>query len=328
MNSTAAGRGCRVFVSQIDLGTGPQRTAGTAGGTGGTGNSSTATCQGQTNQPPASLDLQDIYGHCTPDMSWATAAMLSARFATLTPGAKVPPVTRMLPPGAGTGTPERVSCSGWPSLQLIDGGYAEGSGIGTLADIAPALLEVVRDHNATLDGTEPLVVPVVLYLEDETRSDIVRQPQGLSAELFVPLAGRSAKFVQTSSGTWLQRIAGSIADPCPTVDRRRCLDPDDAVQGKLTGGIIIAAPLTKPSVEAPLGWTLQATQCPPARPGGYPCLKQLLDVLEPTGTDSFARNRAVVTNNTDTTSGPVLHRRCGCRRTRSTHGGWDAGVIR
>lgn len=67
------------------------------------------------------------------------------------------------------------------------------------------------------------------------------------------------------------------------------------MQGKLTGGIIIAAPLTKPSVEAPLGWTLsedsrnqleedaeaQATQCPPARPGGYPCLKQLLDVLEP-----------------------------------------------
>ena len=100
--------------------------------------------------------------------------------------------------------------------------------------------------------------------------------------------------MQTSSGTWLQRIAGSIADPCPTVDRQRCLAADAAVQGKLTGGIIIAAPLTKPSVKAPLGWTLedslnrleedakaQATGCPPARPGGYPCLKQLLDVLEP-----------------------------------------------
>jgi hypothetical protein len=206
-------------------------------------------------------------------------------------------VTRILPPedGGTGGTPKQVSCGGRPSLQLIDGGYAEGSGIGTLADIAPALLEVVRDHNATLSGAEPMVIPVVLYLEDETRSDIVRQPQGLSAELFVPLAGRSAKFVQTSSGTWLQRMAGSIADPCPTVDRQRCLAADAAVQGKLTGGIIIAAPLTKPSVEAPLGWTLsedslnrleenaedQATQCPPARPGGYPCLKQLLDVLEP-----------------------------------------------
>jgi hypothetical protein len=287
MNSAAAGRGCRVFVSQVELTTGPQETADQAAA--GAGSPDLASCQGRTSQPAASLDLQDTYRDCTPDMSWATAAMLSARFPWILPGGRVPPVRRALP----TGT---ADCTGQPNLQLIDGGYAEGSGIGTLADLAPGLLQVVRDHNATKAADEPLVVPVVLYLEDETRKDIVRQPQGLSPELFVPVAGRNAGAVQTSSGTWLQRMASSIADPCPPGDRQRCLDAVEVVQGQLSGGIVIAAPLTKPSVEAPLGWTLsedsrsrlaeaadaQATGCPPVlRPGGYPCLKQLLDVLEP-----------------------------------------------
>jgi hypothetical protein len=286
LNSAAAGRGCRVLVSQVELATDPRETAARAAAPKGTESFRLASCQGRTNQPAASLDLQDLYGDCTPDMSWATAAMLSARFPWILPGGRVPPVRRALPSDTG-------DCARRPNLQLIDGGYAEGSGIGTLADIAPTLLQVVRDHNATRVGGQPYVVPVVMYLEDETRKDIVRQPQGLSPELFVPLAGRNAGAVQMSSGTWLQRVADGIANPCLPGDRPRCLDAVRAVQGQLSGGIVIAAPSTRPSVEAPLGWTLsedsrkqledaaraQANACPPVRPGGYACLKELLDVL-------------------------------------------------
>jgi hypothetical protein len=288
LNSTEAVGGCRILVSQVQLPAGPRAAAdGRSRGPAG--------CQGQTGQASASLDLQDIYGQCTPDMSWATASMLSARFPTITPSGRVPPVTRVLPPETGSGSqPRSVTCSG-AALQLIDGGYAEGSGVGTLADVAPALVSVIRDHNAGAAG--PLVVPVVLYLEDETRHDIVRQPGNLSAELFVPLAGRKAKGVQTSTGTWLQRAATGIADPCPAGElRERCLDAVAAINGNLSGGVVVAGPLTQPSVEAPLGWTLsedslagleraatgQATACPTPKPGSYRCLKDLLGVLEPT----------------------------------------------
>jgi hypothetical protein len=291
LNSAAAGRGCRVLVSQVELATAARETAARAAGPKGTESFRLASCQGRTNQPAASLDLQDLYGDCTPDMSWATAAMLSARFPWILPGGRVPPQERVLPSGT-------KDCAGQPNLQLIDGGHAEGSGIGTLADIAPALLQVVRDHNATRDGGQPYVVPVVMYLEDETRKDIVRQPQGLSPELFVPLAGRNAGAVQISSGTWLQRVADNIANPCPARDRQRCLDAVNAVQGQLSGGVVIAAPTTKPSIEAPLGWTLsedsrneleqaakaQANGCRTLPPDGYPCLRQLLNVLKPVRT--------------------------------------------
>jgi hypothetical protein len=219
-------------------------------------------------------------------MSWATAAMLSARFPTITPAGRVPPTTRILPSRA-------EECGSRPDLQLVDGGYAESSGIGTLADVTPVLQQIVRNHNTTRGSGLPLVVPVVLYLEDETRRDIVHKPPPLAAEVVVPRAGTKAKELQISSGTWLQRMAGIIADPCPPVEREPCQDIVKSVRGNLSDGIVIAAPLTKPSVEAPLGWTLsqdsrnrlkeeiEAEKCPEALPGEYACLNQLIQMLHP-----------------------------------------------
>lgn len=294
-NSAVAGRGCRVIISQVELTTGlDPHPAG----------NDRANCSGQTAQPAASLDLQDAYDPCVKGLSWATAAMLSARFPTVTP--------------AG-----RISCDDAndddrPDLQLIDGGYAEASGLGTLSDIAPMLMQVVRNHNATKPAEAP-VVPVVLFLEDAARGDIVETPQGLATEVLVPLAGLNAKEVQTSSGTLLQRLATSIADPCPTTANDVCRKAVGALHTEVPHGIVIAAPLTKPSVEPPLGWTLSADSitrltdaldeqaegncdpsqpidgqpanatpsnagapdpAPPIRPGAYVCLSQLLKTLD------------------------------------------------
>ncbi|TCO32403.1 hypothetical protein EV652_1049 [Kribbella steppae] len=284
-NSAVAGRGCRVLISQVELTTGlASRPVGT--------DADRANCSGQTAQPAASLDLQDAYGPCVEGMSWATAAMLSARFPTVTPGG-------------------RISCEPVdetrPDLQLIDGGYAEAAGLGTLSDIAPMLVQVVRNYNASSPDSPP-VVPVVLFLEDAARGDIVEPPQGLSTELLVPLAGRNAKAVQTTSGTLLQRVATGIADPCP-ISSPTCQQAVRALHREVPHGIVIAAPLTRPSVEAPLGWTLSADsitrlktavadeagrKCEPSkqagngsddavpliRPGAYVCLNQLLATLD------------------------------------------------
>lgn len=266
LNSVAAASGCRVLVSQVDLRTGSSP------------DEASANCGGRIDEPPASLDLEDLYGACQHQFTWATAAMLSARFPTVTPAGRV------------------GSCSTHEDLQLIDGGYAEPSGLGTLSDIAPGLLRIVERHNEKAPAKGPYVVPIVLFLEDEARTDIVRPPRGLSTEAFVPLAGLNAKAVQTSSGTWLQRLSTAIADPCAQADAgKNCRAAVGAVREHMPNGVVVVTPATKPSVEAPLGWTLspdsinqlqnaindQASGCRSDLPGKYACLSRLLEVLKP-----------------------------------------------
>jgi hypothetical protein len=224
------------------------------------------------------LDLQGTYRRCTPPMTWATAAMLSARFPTVTPAGRVP--------GAG--------CPQGRDLQLVDGGYAEGSGLGTLADLSAEVMQLVRARNATAGSTP--VLPLVLYLEDEPRTEIVAEPGRLTPELFVPLAGRDAAADQVSTGAWLQRLSDDVADPCPPGPAgNACTAAVVAAHGVLRDRVVVAAPLTRPAVEAPLGWTLspdsrrqlaldledQVADCSAApSPGGYPCLTDLLSFLD------------------------------------------------
>lgn len=292
LNSTTA-TGCRMLVSQVQLD--PEED--------GPG-SRDSFCAGSRDDLPASLDLQQVYGECLPDMTWATAAMLSARFPTVTPAGRAVADDRELSQA------EKQVCERLPELQLIDGGYAESSGVGTLADIAPAVLREVREHNATRSEGEPVVVPIVLYLEDEPRTEIVRDPAKLTPELVVPLEGQQAKGVQVSTPAWLQRVAAAYARPCTdepdSEDQPYAEEPDDdgdgeetactaaveALRSTLTDGVVVAAPFTKPAVEAPLGWTLspqsltrleadladQLTDCPKGD-AAYGCTRNLLDLL-------------------------------------------------
>jgi hypothetical protein len=271
LNSTDAVTGCRVVISQVDLR--PEDD--------GRRDVPHPLCAGPTGDVPASIDLRAAYGDCTPDMTWATAAMLSARFPTVTPAGRMP----VAPPAAET-------CAGHPRLQLVDGGYAESSGLGTLADVAPAALQPVLSYNADRGSGDPVVVPVVLYLEDEPRTEIAREPEGLTPELFVPLEGRDAGAVQTASSTWLQRAASAWGDPCPEDGDADCAQAVGVVHDRLTGGAVVAAPLTRPGVEAPLGWTLsdesrqrlregvaqQREDCRGGR-GAYACLEELLALV-------------------------------------------------
>ena len=61
----------------------------------------------------------------------------------------------------------------WPRTQLVDGGYIENSGLATITDLSDDWLSLVRDHNAELlaapSSTEPLVVPIVVFLTNGDR---------------------------------------------------------------------------------------------------------------------------------------------------------------
>jgi hypothetical protein len=97
---------------------------------------------------------------CLTGIDTATAAMLSARFPFVTPSGVVHGCQGL---------------SGTAVEQFADGGYADSSGLGTLAGLAPGLMAAVRQYNsAAVTGTpagQPvtLVVPVTVYLGNSPR---------------------------------------------------------------------------------------------------------------------------------------------------------------
>jgi hypothetical protein len=191
-----------------------------------------------------------------------------------------------------------MKCPDRTDLQLIDGGYADASGIGTLAEIAPRLAALVREHNRMPAPGDPrtTVVPIMVYLEDQMRADLEARPPQLAPELFVPLVGSGAAAELTTSARWTQRVADEFADPCPVgaAPGNACRTAIAEMRKELPDGVVIVAPLTTPSVDAPLGWTLsedsrnrlvsamhhQITNCDPPRPGGFKaCFRSLLAVM-------------------------------------------------
>jgi hypothetical protein len=264
LNSAAAGIHCRVIVSQIDL----------AGGT-----QPPSDCHQTTGLPAASLDFHDVTtvagsAECPgPGLTWATAAMLSARFPTITPAGRV------------------ARCDHRQDLQLVDGGYAEASGVGTLAEIAPHLAQKIRTVNAAEDARS-YIVPIVVYLEDETHAELEVPEPDLAPELLVPIAGLGAASTMNSSATWIQRATQALASPCPATSTS-CALAVARIQDMVPGGAVVVAPVTKPSIDAPLGWTLssaslerlhdamddQTRQCRSIR--HYGCFQKLITILRP-----------------------------------------------
>ncbi|HEY6794425.1 MAG TPA: hypothetical protein VI248_07060 [Kineosporiaceae bacterium] len=247
LNTTAAGVSCRALVGQADLSpaqpvapsTAPQHVVRTD-----------PPCRGLDAPAAATFDLQGVYGRCLPGFTWSTAAMLSARFPYVTPSGRVP------------------ACAGAGELQLIDGGYAEGSGVGLLGESAAALMTAVRAVNARIvpGSRAAYLVPIVVYLRNSNGADLAAPPASLTSETVVPVVGRNAQHLQEDTGTWLQRASDALAAPCPAPARAdeaadpaaACAAAATAVRQHLTGGIVLVAPATHPGAATPLGWTLSA----------------------------------------------------------------------
>ncbi len=172
-NSTDVRSGCRVVISQIDFGA-------STGSTTGNPNSAPRCDQG-VSEPPLTIDLLNYFDDqkgCDFNVDWSTAALLSARFPVVTPaggvGAEATPLARR-----------------FPRLQLIDGGYAENTGLGLLADIAPRISELVQTYNSkTRPKGEPLVVPYLLYIQNSPGGYIAEPVRNDIPELTVPITGQ------------------------------------------------------------------------------------------------------------------------------------------
>lgn len=244
LGSTDATSLCKVLVSQLDLSAGgwTQTDSGS-----GTQDAATPDCASRRAEFASTIDLVDYLGDCGTNLSWASAAELSARFPFVSPGGRIAPAT--LPEG----------CRDVADLQLVDGGSTDNSAIGTWVDTAPALTALIRQTNALADGGErPYVLPILLFATNEPGTDVLVAPDGTRPEALVPLAAIfSAKGPQTSPSAWLRRASDAYLQACPD-DDSACTKAVTALRAALPGGVVVASPSTDPSISVPLGWSLSS----------------------------------------------------------------------
>ena len=152
LTTSVAWDGCRALLSQIDLHGNAEYDdewplCGDPNGDAG----------------PNSYDLFDAYGrhaaddneHCLGNVRALTAALLASRFPYVTPSGVVGP------------------CRNLQATQIIDGGYTDNTGLGTIVDLAPMWQQKVRENNDNVlrEGSGELVLPMVVYLENGTGDD-------------------------------------------------------------------------------------------------------------------------------------------------------------
>ncbi|MFT4283415.1 MAG: hypothetical protein QM598_01105, partial [Protaetiibacter sp.] len=244
LGSTDATSLCKVLVSQLDLSPGgwAQTDAGEGAQT-----AAAPDCASRRAEFASTIDLVDYLGGCRANLSWATAAELSARFPFVSPGGRISPDT--LPEG----------CRRVADLQLVDGGSTDNSALGTWVDVAPTLTALIRATNAAADGeARPYVVPVLLFATNEPGSDVIVAPDGTRPDALVPLAAiLGAKGPQTSPSAWLRRASDAYLQACPP-GADACARVVSAVRQTLPGGVVVASPSTDPAISVPLGWSLSS----------------------------------------------------------------------
>ena len=233
LNSTDAVSGCKVIVGmRVPLATEATRASGR-----------TIACDAAGSGAAAAISFQQLTGPATcPTVRWSTAAMLSARFPFVTPAGRFP---------GGSG-----GCASHDLVQLVDGGYADNTGLSTLADLAPEVAERILQANTAADGSSenPFILPVLMYLQNSTGGDI-KTAGNKTAEPLIALSDSRIKKAQVSSDAWIQRIVVGLDNVCPPTNSD-CRGARTKFRETIPSGVVLVSPTTRPSIAPPVGWTL------------------------------------------------------------------------
>jgi hypothetical protein len=235
LNGSSVRDGCRVLVSNTGLlpgarppdcqaAPGLQQPAGPVSGA----IDPFLGLNGNENADPGTCPSGGDGGTTEFGMRATTAALLSARFAYVTPSGAL---RRCF------GDEEIVSYD-------VDGGYYENSGLLTLVQMWDALAPVVDAYNEgeLPPGAAPVgstVQPWIVLLDNHYRSSAISAPPKRPLELLVPLITKS----ETLSQTALEQVASAAMSQA---------DDDPATAPTY----FRLAPATEPGVTAPLGWVL------------------------------------------------------------------------
>lgn len=247
LNSLAANVDCKVVISQVDLNKDADGRDPAAEGAA----DAPINCNEDDSELSTTIDLIDYLRGCPLSIDWATAALAAARFPYVTPAGRLSNET--IEPGG-------EACDTLRDLQLIDGGYFENSGLGTLSDTAPQFVDAISALNALADGTKanPYTIPVVVYLHNEPGGDVISDSDRIAADLAVPVLNLDAGGAQYQADAWLARLSTELANVCSfAVDADHCTDVVAAFRShRVPHGVAVVAPATFASLSVPLGWTL------------------------------------------------------------------------
>ena len=142
----------------------------------------------------------------------------------------------------------------------LDGGVAENSGLATTLDLWEALEPLVATHNATVvrcrededvvgcadAAEEPVVVPMLVLVDNHYASSAVAAPVSRQRELSAPAGLLSAGGVLATQSVLEQEALVTFSGAAPGLEPR-----DDAPLRYFR-----VAPTVRPGLAAPLGWTL------------------------------------------------------------------------
>jgi hypothetical protein len=231
-NGTSVANKCRVLVSDVKLIDTP-----------------VAECKAAGNEIPGAYDVFKAQP-CNVGLRTSTASFLAARFPYVTPSGVIDE--------CGTKTFKD---------QVIDGGYAENSGIDTVDAILQQLMPAVRSRNenslrgATTSNSATLIVPVVMFLHNTVVASSGAKPvtpkPKPKPEVLVPLTNAGDGSTLGESETLLQRAAATasawLPDSPPGWEATNLVA---AVGGVLPQLTMTIAPQREPQIALPLGWAM------------------------------------------------------------------------
>ncbi len=240
MNGTSVNDACRFNASIFDVDGDSSDVSGCAdaGVVSGAGS-------GASGVLAATYDLTDFL--CIgDDVRLSTAVSLSARFPVVSSTARV----------AGdpaSGCRSRRS----NAVYVVDGGYLEGSGAGTLLDSWDALAGFVDAHNSA-PGATSCIVPFMVHIDNGYESPSSTPSDLAPREFLVPLVA----LVNAQTG----RITSAREEAAIAFDQRFTLagSPITVVHRTESGTSEVLSRYTRlvtrahPGVQAPLGWTLSS----------------------------------------------------------------------
>jgi hypothetical protein len=182
---------------------------------------------------PATTELTDLL--CVEqDVRMSTAALLSARFAFVSPSGRI-------------AADECAPVADDALTYVVDGGYFDNSGAVALLDLWRTLEPLVAEENA---GEGPCIVPVFVQLDNDFEAEPAPGPDARPLELLVPPA--------VIFGGIGSRETAARAEAAATFDRPSPLSGHRVMAGgaEIDHLWVRLSPRAHPGPQAPLGWTL------------------------------------------------------------------------
>jgi hypothetical protein len=227
-NTTVTGGKARGVVSAANLGTWPMTESHDPG-------------RGNFDAFPLAGTVEVVEAMCaTKDIRLSTAALLAARFPYVSPAGHVSGqcrrVSKQEPLGADASSACAHAKESICEMRLVDGGYAENSGLFTIDALWPSLRQLVIHFNSQKTNHRK-IAPVIVELDNHYQAALDPQlaARGSVAETLVPLA--TAFGARNAQETFARALAYRLRPP---------------------GCTITISPGLHPGLTAPLGWELSS----------------------------------------------------------------------